>query len=135
MQGDLLMGFVREMIKRQLEFKEMAEDEERNAARVSLTMPYVDNRRAEYAAKYLGMSKSSFIADVVASALSEFEDEAGISKDEKYYGKFYHYLMSTKPIDELDAFMVKDVQPDGEILGKSIKEFVLPKITEDKTRE
>ena len=107
MQEVLLMGFVREMIKRQLEFKEMAEDEERNAARVSLTMPYVDNRRAEYAAKYLGMSKSSFIADVVNSALAEFEEETGISKDEKYHANYYRYMMSNKPIEELDAFMVK----------------------------
>jgi len=101
------MGYVREMIERQLEFKEMAEDEERNAARVSITMPYKDNRRAEYAAKYLGMSKSSFIADVVNNALAEFEEASGITKDDKYFANYHRYMISNRPIEELDAFMVK----------------------------
>lgn len=99
------MSIIREMMNNLLENKEMSEDEERNAARVSLTMSYVDNRRAEYASKYLGMSKSSFIANVVAVALSEFEKETRISKDEKYHAQYYKFMMSSNPIEDLDTFM------------------------------
>lgn len=100
------MGKVREMIQNQLEAIAMAEDAAQNAERVSITMPHVDNRRAEYAAKYLGMSKSAFIASVVNAALGEFEEEAGIFKDGNYYARYYSYMLGSKPIEDFDKFMV-----------------------------
>lgn len=112
MQEVVHMERVREMIQNQLEFMAMAEDEEKNAERVSITMPHIDNRRTEYAAKYLGMSKSAFIASVVNAALGDFEEETGILKDTKYFAQYYNYMAGSKPLGDYDKFIA--AQLNGE---------------------
>lgn len=110
MRGVIHVGRVREMIQNQLEFMAMAEDEEKNAERVSITMPHIDNRRTEYAAKYLGMSKSAFIASVVNAALGDFEEETEILKDTNYYARYYNYMAGSKPLGDFDKFMAAEIK-------------------------
>lgn len=106
------MGRVREMIKMQIGDVLMAEGREQTAARVSISLPYEDNRRVEYACKYLGMSKSGFIASVVNAALIEFEEEAGIFKDENHAAQYHGYMMGSEPVEDFDKFMAS--KPKGE---------------------
>lgn len=96
------MGRVREMIKNQVEAIEIAKlrEVESNSTRASVTMPYVDSRRAEYAANYLGMSKSSFIASVVNAALIDFEEEVGIKHKKRDYAQYYMYMSGSDPIED-----------------------------------
>ena len=107
------MGRVREMIKNQVEAIETAklrEEEQNSTTRASITMPHVDNRRAEYAAKYLGMSKSSFIASVVNAALVDFEEEVGIKHKKSNYAQYYVYMSGSDPIEDYKFAPSKGVE-------------------------
>lgn len=81
---------VREFVSERLEQLQMFDEHEKQYVRFTISLDVLNNRRIEYLAKALQMSKSAFCADVICAAAADLEDELGMDLSDQHSDYFKH---------------------------------------------
>ncbi len=100
------MSGINKMVKDLVEDAYRAKVEEKTAARFSVSVEREDNRRLEYVAKKLGMSKSNIVANLIKACLGEFETELSITATSEKLVEYLSWINSNDSVPDFGDDLV-----------------------------